>query len=76
MEKGRWKFLVTAGGTSEKIDAVRCITNSATGALGSLIAERLAEDPGAERIFYICGKTAVRPKTPKAEILSVGDVAD
>ena len=76
MQERRWKFLVTAGGTSEKIDAVRRITNSATGKLGSLIAGRLAEDPGAERVFYICGENAVRPETPKAEILSVGDVAD
>ena len=76
MGQEQWEFLVTAGGTSEKIDEVRCITNSATGRLGSLIAQQLAEDPRTERVFYICGKTAFRPETPKAEILSVSDVAD
>lgn len=36
-------FLVTAGGTSEKIDAVRCITNLSSGKTGSLIAAELAK---------------------------------
>jgi phosphopantothenate-cysteine ligase len=62
-------YLVTAGGTSERIDGVRSITNFATGRLGSLIAEKLAGQSGAEcapehgtgKIFYVCGKHAVRP---------------
>jgi phosphopantothenate-cysteine ligase len=69
-------FLVTGGGTSERIDSVRCITNSATGRLGSLVADCLAQSPAAERVFYVCGKTAARPASPKAEILNVTGTAE
>jgi phosphopantothenate-cysteine ligase len=68
-------FLVTAGGTAERIDSVRYIANSATGKLGSLVADCLAGYREAARIFYICGKTAARPGTQKAEILPVEDTA-
>jgi phosphopantothenate-cysteine ligase len=54
-------YLVTAGGTTERIDGVRSITNFATGRLGALIAEGLARQPGAGTVFYVCGKHAVRP---------------
>jgi phosphopantothenoylcysteine synthetase/decarboxylase len=37
------KILITAGPTSEKIDAVRRITNRATGRLGALIAEAFCD---------------------------------
>jgi phosphopantothenate-cysteine ligase len=70
------RFLVTAGGTSERIDRVRCITNFATGRLGSLVADCLAQSPEAERVFYVCAKTSVRPRSPKAEILPVTDTAE
>ncbi|MBK8156162.1 MAG: hypothetical protein IPK55_09075 [Streptococcus sp.] len=33
------KILITSGGTTEKIDSVRGITNHATGTLGKYIAE-------------------------------------
>ncbi|MFP3090493.1 phosphopantothenoylcysteine synthase [Treponema sp. TIM-1] len=68
-------FLVTAGGTVEQIDSVRSITNSATGRLGSLIADELAGREETAGIWYICGKTAARPQTPRAEILPIGDTA-
>ena len=35
------RILITAGGTSEKIDSVRAITNHSTGSLGKAIAEAL-----------------------------------
>ena len=35
------KIVITAGGTSEKIDQVRKITNSSTGKLGMTIANHL-----------------------------------
>jgi phosphopantothenate-cysteine ligase len=76
MASPRWRFLVTAGGTSERIDSVRCITNSATGRLGGLVADRLAEDPQTERIFFICGKTSVCPASPKVEVLPVTGAAE
>lgn len=57
--------IITAGGTRERIDSVRAITNDATGRLGSLIAEtfslRLAKEE--DRIYYVCGMGAVLPKT-------------
>jgi phosphopantothenate-cysteine ligase len=68
-------FLITAGATVEPIDSVRSITNSATGRLGSLIADELAGLEETGEIWYICGKNAARPQTPQAEILPVGDTA-
>ena len=59
-------ILITAGGTSEKIDDVRRITNTGTGALGAKVAEAFAETPvesGEGRyIVYICSERAVRPR--------------
>jgi phosphopantothenate-cysteine ligase len=84
-------YLVTAGGTSERIDGVRSITNFATGRLGSLIAEKLAGQSGAEcaaehgtgKIFYVCGPHAVRPNlgtggphTHTIEVIPVEGVSD
>ena len=37
------RAVVTAGGTSEKIDDVRVVTNLSSGRLGACIAEALAE---------------------------------
>jgi phosphopantothenate-cysteine ligase len=75
MKKSELKILITAGGTSEKIDSVRRITNSGTGKLGALIAEAFAAwgadvseagaatiaAPPVSRIVYICSEGAVRP---------------
>ena len=36
-------ILITSGGTSEKIDQVRSITNHSTGQLGKMIAERFLD---------------------------------
>ncbi|MDR1932521.1 MAG: phosphopantothenoylcysteine synthase [Spirochaetales bacterium] len=68
--------LITAGATAERIDSVRSITNDATGRLGSLTAECFAKSGRAERIFYLCGKTARRPETARAEITVIEDTAD
>jgi len=67
--------LITSGGTTEKIDAVRNISNISTGKLGSLVADRFASQSNIEKIFYICSNTAVRPQTGKAEIIYADDVA-
>lgn len=53
-------ILITAGGTSEKIDEVRYIANHSTGGLGKAIAESFAQDP-ATTITYIHGKHALLP---------------
>ncbi|WP_239617183.1 bifunctional phosphopantothenoylcysteine decarboxylase/phosphopantothenate--cysteine ligase CoaBC [Cohnella mopanensis] len=49
------RVLVTAGGTVERIDPVRYITNDSSGKMGFAIAEA-ARDRGAE-VTLICGKT-------------------
>lgn len=70
------RVLVTAGGTSERIDDVRGITNFSTGRLGSLIADAYAEKENSD-VTYIHGKTAILPKNQnikKIEIESVDDL--
>ncbi|MCL2057216.1 MAG: phosphopantothenate--cysteine ligase [Oscillospiraceae bacterium] len=68
--------LVTSGGTSEKIDSVRGISNISTGRLGSLIAGRFAEEADVDKIYYICSGTAVRPDCGKTQIIPADSVAD
>jgi len=55
------KILITAGGTSERIDDVRRITNSGTGRLGAKIAESFAAGVQGSAITYICSENAARP---------------
>ena len=50
------KIIITAGGTSEKIDNVRKITNSSTGKLGMTIANYLLKENNDLLIYYICSK--------------------
>jgi phosphopantothenate-cysteine ligase len=52
--------LITAGGTTEMIDAARGISNFGTGRLGALICEELLKNPAVGRIYYICSNNAVR----------------
>jgi phosphopantothenate-cysteine ligase len=68
--------LITAGGTTEKIDNVRSISNMSTGRLGSLIAGGFSDNPDVEKIFYICSKTAVKPESNNIEIIYANSVAD
>lgn len=70
------KVMVTAGGTTEKIDHVRSISNTSTGRLGNLIARRYAALPDVDEIYYVCGKKAVAPQSGKIKIISVGGVSD
>ncbi|MCL2409014.1 MAG: phosphopantothenate--cysteine ligase [Oscillospiraceae bacterium] len=67
--------LITAGGTTEKIDNVRSISNTSTGRLGCLIADDFSTNSSVEKIFYICGKAAARPESAKTEIIYVDSVA-
>jgi len=55
----KMNVLITAGGTVEKIDEVRSITNFSTGRLGSLIAESFSAR-GAE-VWYVHGIRAALP---------------
>ena len=70
-----YKIIITAGGTSEKIDNVRKITNSSSGKLGSVIATKLLElqDDKIEKIYYVCSKNTIRPIGEKIEIIEIVD---
>ena len=74
----RKKIIITAGGTSERIDNVRKITNSSSGKLGALIASKLIElnDSNIEKIYYICSKNAIKPTNSKIEIIEIVDTND
>lgn len=52
-------IVITSGGTSEYIDAVRKITNSGTGKLGSIIAEQISKNENINKIFYIYTTKAI-----------------
>lgn len=54
------KILITSGGTTEKIDSVRGITNHATGTLGKYIAEIFLEK--GYHVTLVTTKEAVKPK--------------
>ena len=43
LERMTMHILITSGGTTEKIDQVRGITNFATGTLGKLLAEQFRQ---------------------------------
>ena len=66
-------IVITAGGTNEKIDEVRHITNMSSGKLGMEIYSKLIE----HKIFYIYPKGSLHPKkslyTPKLTLIEVGD---
>ena len=55
------KIIITAGGTSERIDNVRKITNSSSGRLGMTIANYLLEENNDLMIYYVCSKNSLRP---------------
>jgi phosphopantothenate-cysteine ligase len=69
-------ILITAGGTDERIDRVRSITNMSTGRLSRSIAEILAAREETERILYVCGEKALRPRCEKVSFFPVGSVAE
>jgi phosphopantothenate-cysteine ligase len=70
----KYNILITAGGTSEKIDDVRHITNSGTGRLGALVAEAYAANCRECRLTYICSANAVRPGSSRIRARVADDV--
>ncbi len=54
------KILITSGGTTEKIDAVRGITNHSTGSLGKVISELLLSK--GHQVTLVTTKAAVKPE--------------
>jgi phosphopantothenate---cysteine ligase (CTP) len=69
-------ILITSGGTTEKIDEVRSISNNSTGKLGKAIAEAFSSLEKTEKIYYLCGLSALLPETSKAEVRRIGSVAE
>ena len=70
------KYIITAGGTSEKIDNVRKITNSGTGKLGYIIANELLANYDDIMIYYVCSKGSYKPIDSKIEVFEVDGVLD
>lgn len=63
-------ILITAGGTSEKIDNVRSITNHSTGRLGKAIGEAFLNN--GHQVTYVTTPQAVRPsKQANLDILEI-----
>lgn len=70
------KVIVTAGGTSEKIDNVRKITNSGTGKLGYKIALELLKKYIDVKIYYVCSKNSFKPISDRVEIIEIEGTVD
>lgn len=72
------KIIITAGGTSEKIDDVRTITNTSTGRLGYAIGRAFVEKYGdsIEKIYYLHGTRAAYVEDDIVEPIMIGGVAN
>ena len=70
------RIVVTAGGTQEPIDPVRCVTNRSSGKMGYAIAEA-ARDRGAE-VTLVTAPTALRaPATVNViNVMTAREMAD
>ena len=68
-------ILITSGGTNEKIDRVRSITNHSTGQLGKVITETFLER--GDQVTLVTSPKAVQPPPhPNLTIIHVVNVAD
>lgn len=65
------KIVITAGGTSEKIDNVRKITNSSSGKLGMTIANHLLKENDDLIIYYVCSKNSLRPLDERIKVIEI-----
>lgn len=72
------KIVITAGGTSERIDDVRTITNSSTGRLGYAVGTAFAQQYGEEldTIYYLHGARARYPEYDNVIPVEIEGVAD
>ena len=70
------KIIITAGGTSEKIDNVRKITNSSSGKLGMKIANHLLQEDSDILIYYVCSKKSLRPINKKVRVIEIDGTLD
>lgn len=69
-------IIITAGGTSEKIDEVRVISNFSSGRLGLAVAESFLESESADvgKIYYLCDKNTITPSDERVEVVKVQGV--
>ena len=70
------KIIITAGGTSERIDNVRKITNSSSGKLGMTIANHLLEENNDLIIYYVCSKHSLKPTDERIQIIEIDGTID
>lgn len=70
------KIVITAGGTSERIDNIRKITNSSSGKLGMTIANHLLKEKDDIIIYYVCSKNSLRPLDNRVKIIEVDGTMD
>ena len=70
------KIVITAGGTSEKIDNVRKITNSSSGKLGVTLANHLLNENEELMIYYVCSKNSLRPTDERVKITEIDGTID
>ncbi len=66
--------IITSGGTREKIDEARVISNLSTGKLGSLIADEFMNCGFVKNVFYICGKNSFKPQNKFIKIFEIENV--
>lgn len=66
-------IIITAGGTSEKIDEVRVISNFSSGRLGLAIAKSFLESERAkvDKIYYLCDRNTNAPTDIRVETIRV-----
>ena len=66
-------IIITAGGTSEKIDEVRVISNFSSGRLGLAVAKAFLDSERAAvgKIFYLCDRNTNVPSDERVEVVRV-----
>ncbi len=66
-------IIITAGGTSEKIDEVRVISNFSSGRLGLAVAKCFleSETAGIGKIYYLCDRNTIVPSDERVEVVRV-----
>lgn len=70
------KIVITAGGTNEKIDNVRKITNSSSGKLGMTIANHFLNQSEDLIIYYVCSKNSFRPTDKRVKVIEIDGTID
>lgn len=70
------KIIITAGGTNERIDNVRKITNSSSGKLGMTIANHLLQENNEIMIYYVCSKNSLKPTDERVKIIEIDGTID